>query len=157
MIFEFLRQQICRIMYTFRQNISFGPETCDIGPKVLRKVYVIFQDLSRRAHIGPNPDWAPTRPDSHSVKQGAMIQDILVTGSVFWCFNVCLFQYISFLHFLVLVCLLSLHFLTYIPFRKAKVEIQFEENINMSTCGPIEIHPGPYLQDIFQWVPREFH
>ena len=26
---------------------------CEIGPKVLRKVYVIFQDLSRRTHKGP--------------------------------------------------------------------------------------------------------
>ena len=26
---------------------------CEIGPKVLRKVYVIFQDLSRKAHMGP--------------------------------------------------------------------------------------------------------
>ena len=45
------------------QKTSFGPETCEIGPKVLRKVYVIFQDLSRRTHKGPHgPIWAHMGP-----------------------------------------------------------------------------------------------
>ena len=35
---------------------------CEICPKVLRKVYVIFQDLSRRTHKGPyGPIYGPIR------------------------------------------------------------------------------------------------
>ena len=33
-IFEPLRQKWCRIIMSFRQNTIFGPETCQIGPKV---------------------------------------------------------------------------------------------------------------------------
>ena len=43
--------------------MSFGPEACEICPKVLRKVYVIFQDLSRRTHKGPyGPIYGPYGP-----------------------------------------------------------------------------------------------
>ena len=34
MIFELLRQKPCRIIYKFRQKVSFGPEAYEIGPKV---------------------------------------------------------------------------------------------------------------------------
>ena len=34
LIFELLRQKWCRIIMLFRQNTIFGPETCQIGPKV---------------------------------------------------------------------------------------------------------------------------
>ena len=33
--FELLQQKPCRIIYKFRQNTIFGPETCEIGPTVL--------------------------------------------------------------------------------------------------------------------------
>ena len=34
LILELLRQIWCRIIMSFRQNTIFGPETCQIGPKV---------------------------------------------------------------------------------------------------------------------------
>ena len=35
MIFELLQQKRCRIIMSFRQNTILGPETCQIGPKVV--------------------------------------------------------------------------------------------------------------------------
>ena len=44
MIFEFLRQKWCRIIYKFRQNTTFGPETCEIRLKI---VILTCPDLPR--------------------------------------------------------------------------------------------------------------
>ena len=63
MIFELLRQKC--------QKFSFGPETYEIGPKVLQKVYGKFTESSKtcpedpqgpiRAHIGfSGPIWTTT-------------------------------------------------------------------------------------------------
>ena len=49
---------MCRIIMKFGQNTISGPETYQIGPKVL---IWSCPDLSRRTHMGPNPDRAPTR------------------------------------------------------------------------------------------------
>ena len=35
MFFELILQKPCRIIYKFRQKLSFGPETCEIEPKVV--------------------------------------------------------------------------------------------------------------------------
>ena len=50
MIFELLQQKPCRIIYKFRQKPNFGPEACEIQPKVM---IWSSPDLSRRTHKGP--------------------------------------------------------------------------------------------------------
>ena len=80
-IFEPLQQKPCRTIYRFREKTIFGSETCEIGPKVLEKVFGKYTESTEssktclvgpiRVHMGPygpqpgpgpNPDWAPTRP-----------------------------------------------------------------------------------------------
>ena len=60
--FQLLHTKPCRIIWKFRQNTILGPETCEIGPKVLRKVYVNFTESLRKVYgIFLGPIWAHIR------------------------------------------------------------------------------------------------